>query len=92
MPRPPTPGAPLNESIEYEGIESGALTEVDESYIDEASGDEKDFIESMIANYDLDHPDEPAAEAAPDQRGQRPGWRRRRRWRQYLCPGSSSGR
>ncbi len=66
MPPPPTPGAASHESIEYEGIESGALTEVDESYIAEASGDEKDFIESMIANYDLDHPDVPAAEAAPD--------------------------
>ena len=51
-------GGSSHESIEYEGIESGALTEVDESYIAEASGDEKDFIESMIANYDLDHPDE----------------------------------
>ena len=62
----------LARSIEYEGIESGALTEVDESYIAEAS-DEKDFIESMIANYDLDHPDEPAA--GPRRIwGQRPGW------------------
>ncbi|MGH8941941.1 MAG: hypothetical protein ACRDWF_03885 [Acidimicrobiia bacterium] len=59
-------GGSSHESIEYEGIEPGALTEVDESYIAEASGNEKDFIESMIANYDLDHPDEPAAEAAPD--------------------------
>ncbi len=63
-------GGGSQESIEYEGIESGALTEVDESYIAEATGNERDFIESMIANYDLDHPDEPAAEvaaeAAPD--------------------------
>ena len=58
-------GAP-HESIEYEGIEPGSLTEVDESYINEATGDEKHFIESMIANYDLDHPDEPAGESAPD--------------------------
>jgi hypothetical protein len=56
-------GGGSQESIEYEGIESGALTEVDESYIAEATGAEKDFIESMIANYDLDHPDEPAEEA-----------------------------
>ena len=35
------------------------------------SGDEKDFIESMIDNYDLDHPDEPAGEVALEQ-GQRP--------------------
>lgn len=46
------------ESIEYEGIAPGALTEVDESYIDEASGEERSFIEAMITNYDLDHPDE----------------------------------
>lgn len=61
-------GGGSQESIEYEGIESGALTEVDESYIAEATGDEKDFIESMIENYDLDRPDEPegAAEPAPD--------------------------
>ncbi|MDP9144117.1 MAG: hypothetical protein M3N43_05395, partial [Actinomycetota bacterium] len=70
------------ESIEYEGIESGALTEVDESYIDEASGDERAFIEAMIANYDLDHPDgaeapgepvspaEPVTPAEPDMSGQ----------------------
>ncbi len=47
------------ESIEYEGIESGALTEVDESYIEEAAGEEKEFIEEIIARFDLDHPDEP---------------------------------
>jgi hypothetical protein len=57
-------GGGSRESIEYEGIESGALTEVDESYIAEATGDEKVFIDSMIDNYDLDHPDEP--EGAPD--------------------------
>jgi hypothetical protein len=57
-------GGGSHESIEYEGIESGALTEVDESYIAEATGDEKVFIDSMIDNYDLDHPDEP--EGAPD--------------------------
>jgi hypothetical protein len=57
-------GGSSQESIEYEGIESGALTEVDESYIAEATGDEKVFIDSMIDNYDLDHPDEP--EGAPD--------------------------
>ena len=43
----------------------GALSEIDESYINEAAGDEKDFIESMIANYGLDHQDESAGEAAP---------------------------
>ncbi len=61
-------GGGAQESIEYEGIESGALSEVDESYIAEATGGERDFIESMIENYDLDHPDEPegAAEPAPD--------------------------
>ena len=58
-------GGALQESLEYEGIEPGALTEIDESYINEATGDEKHFIESMIANHDLDHPDEPAGEAAP---------------------------
>lgn len=58
-------GGASQESIEYEGIDSGALTEVDESYIDEATGDERDFIESMIDNYDLDHPDEPPG-PAPD--------------------------
>ncbi len=50
------PGA--QESIEYEGVEPGALTEVDESYIDSASGEEKAFIESMISDLDLDHPDD----------------------------------
>ncbi|MGH8950784.1 MAG: hypothetical protein ACRDX9_05105, partial [Acidimicrobiia bacterium] len=62
-------GGSGQESIEYEGIEPGALTEVDESYIAEADGVEKEFLESMIENYDLDHPDEPAATeaSAPDQ-------------------------
>jgi hypothetical protein len=46
------------ESIEYEGIEPGALTNIDESYIDVATGEEKVFIESMIEHYGLDHPDE----------------------------------
>jgi hypothetical protein len=59
-------GGGSQESIEYEGIESGALTEVDESYIAEATGDERDFIDSMIANYDLDHPDEPVGGPAPE--------------------------
>jgi hypothetical protein len=59
-------GGGAQESIEYEGIEPGALTEIDESYIDEATGGEKDFIESMIANYDLDHSDVSGTEAAPD--------------------------
>jgi hypothetical protein len=59
-------GGGSQESIEYEGIESGALSDVDESYIAEASGDEKEFIESMISNYDLDHPDEPEGEPEPD--------------------------
>jgi hypothetical protein len=55
------------ESIEYEGIESGALIPVDESYIDAATGEERAFIEEMIANYDLDHPDENAIPgAAPE--------------------------
>ncbi len=55
-----TDAGSTQESIEYEGIEPGSLIEIDESYIDEASGDERAFIEAMIANYDLDHPDEPA--------------------------------
>jgi hypothetical protein len=59
-------GGGSQESIEYEGIESGALSDLDESYIAEASGDEKEFIESMISNYDLDHPDEPEGEPEPD--------------------------
>jgi hypothetical protein len=59
-------GGGSQESIEYEGIESGALTDVDESYIAEATGDEKDFIDSMIDNYDLDHPDEPPGAPAPE--------------------------
>jgi hypothetical protein len=59
-------GGGSQESIEYEGIESGALSDVDESYIGEATGDEKEFIDSMIANYDLDHPDEPESEPEPD--------------------------
>lgn len=49
----------IRESIGYEGIEPGSLVEVDESYIAAASGDERAFIEAMIANYDLDHPDVP---------------------------------
>jgi hypothetical protein len=63
-------GGASHESIEYEGIEPGALTEIDESYIDGATGNEKDFIESMIANYDLDHPDEPAGEPEPPMAGE----------------------
>jgi hypothetical protein len=58
------------ESIEYEGLDSGALTQVDESYIEEAGGEEKAFIEAMIANYGLDHPDEseaPADTSSPAQ-------------------------
>jgi hypothetical protein len=54
----PTDSGGTHESIEYEGIDSGALTEVDESYISDADGDEKAFIDAMIANYDLDHADE----------------------------------
>ena len=53
------------ESIEYEGIESGALTEIDESYIAAASGEERDFIEAMITNYDLDHVDEKPTNGQP---------------------------
>jgi hypothetical protein len=62
-------GGSGQESIEYEGIEPGALTEIDESYIVEAGGAEKEFLESMIENYDLDHPDEPEVpeSGAPDQ-------------------------
>jgi hypothetical protein len=62
-------GGSGQESIQYEGIEPGALTEVDESYIDEAGGAEREFLESMIENYDLDHPDEPQRPeaGAPDQ-------------------------
>lgn len=60
-------GGGTQESIEYEGIAPGALTEIDETYIAEASGDEKDFIESMITNYDLDHPDEQAGDPAAEE-------------------------
>ncbi len=63
----PTDSGGTHESIEYEGIESGALTEVDESYIDEADGEEKAFIDAMVANYDLDHVDEAEAPEPSDQ-------------------------
>ncbi len=58
----------IRESIGYEGIEPGSLVEIDESYVAAASGDELAFIETMMANYDLDHPDEPdaAGEARSD--------------------------
>ena len=86
------------ESIEYEGIEPGALTEIDESYIEEADGAEREFLESMIENYDLDHPDEPqkAEAGAPMRRcrrlrAPRPGSLRHRPWRRSRSRGSSNG-
>lgn len=63
-------GGGAQESIEYEGIEPGALTEVDESYIEEATGDEKAFIEAMISNHDLDHPDEREVPGEPEVSGE----------------------
>jgi hypothetical protein len=43
-----------HESIEYEGLEPGALTEIDESYIGSASPEERAFLEAMIAAFGLD--------------------------------------
>ena len=63
--RAATDAGGAQESIEYEGIESGALTEIDESYIAAASGEERDFIEAMITNYDLDHVDEKPTSGQP---------------------------
>ena len=60
-----TDAGSTQESIEYEGIEPGSLIEIDESYIDDATGDERVFIDAMIANYDLDHPDEPEVAVEP---------------------------
>lgn len=59
----PTDSGGTQESIDYEGIESGALTEVDESYIEDSSGEEREFIDSIIGKYELDKPEE--AVAAP---------------------------
>jgi hypothetical protein len=48
----------IRESIGYEGIAPGSLVDIDESYVAAASGDERAFIETMMANYDLDRPGE----------------------------------
>ena len=53
----PSDARPEGESALFEGVTAGEIPELDESYIGEAAGAEKAFIEAMTSTYHLDADD-----------------------------------